>query len=168
MCPLILILTSHNSCSGKAKPSNKAKVNKPVEDPKVSEPEQQTAASEAFVPQPSEPVFVVPPEIPGSSIDQANDNPLNTEASSPVKTAETHDDDVVITNTGFREPGRPTILAKHSAEEEHIKRQKVRFDVASYSQMSIGEVYSGYLNQVHTSRDLEVDMVKQMHKKYEV
>ena len=158
----------YDSCSGKAKPSKKAKVNKPVEDPKVSEPEQQTAAPEASVPQPSEPVLDVPPEIPGSSIDQTDDNPLNTEASSPVKIAETHDDDVVITNTGFREPGRPTVLAKHSAKEEHIERRKVRFDVADYSQLSIGEVYSGYLNQVHTSRDLEVDTVKQMHQKFEV
>ena len=59
-------------------------------------------------------------------------------------------------------------MAKHSAKEEYIERQKVRFDVADYSQLSIGEVYSGYLNQVHTSRDLEVDMVKQMHQKFEV
>ena len=74
----------------------------------------------------------------------------------------------MITSTGFREPGRPTVLAKHSANEEHIEQQKVRFDVANYSQLSIGEVYSGYLNEVHTSRDLEVDMVKQMHQKFEV
>ena len=60
------------------------------------------------------------------------------------------------------------MLAKHSAKEEHIERRKVRFDVADYSQLSIGEVFSGYLSQVHSSRDLEVDMVKQMHKKYEV
>ena len=45
---------------------------------------------------------------------------------------------------------------------------KSEIDVANYSQLSIGEVYSGYLNQVHTSRNLEVDMVKQMHQKFEV
>ena len=143
-------------------------MNKPAKDPKVSELEQQIAAPEASVPQPSEPVLDVPPEIPGSSIDQSNDDPLNTEASNPFKIAETHDDGVVITNTGFREPGRPIVLAKHSAKEENIERRKVRFDVANYSQLSIGEVYSGYLNQVHTNRDLEVDMVKQMHQKFEV
>ena len=103
------------------------------------------------------------PELP---IGQASDNPLNPEASSPIKT--TDDDDVVITNTGFREPGRPTLLAKHSAKEEHIEGRKVRFDVVDYSQLSIGEVYSSYLSQVHSSRELEVDMVKQMHQKFEV
>ena len=111
-------------------------------------------------PQQEESVLDIPPEIPDSSNDQTNNNPLNTESSSPIKPAETHDDDVMITSTGFREPGRPTVLAKHSAKEEHIERRKVRFDVAKYSQLSVSEVFSGYLNQVHTSRDLEVDMVK--------
>ena len=75
---------------------------------------------------------------------------------------------MVITNTGFREPGRPIVLAKNSAKEEYIERRKVRFDVANYSQLSIGEVYSGYVSQVHNSRELEVDMVKQMHQIFEV
>ena len=124
-----------------------AKVNKPTEDPKVSELEEHTIAPEAFVPQPSEPVLDIPPVTPDPPNDQANDDTLNIEASSPVKTAETHDDDVVITITDFREPGRPTVLAKHSAKEEYIEWRKVRFDVANYSQLSIGEVYSGYLSQ---------------------
>ena len=141
---------------------------KPAEDPKVPEPEQLIPASDSSVPKPKEPVHDVPPEIPDPSIDQTNNNPLNTESSSPIKPAETHDDDVMITSTGFKEPGKPTILDKHSAKEEYIGKRKVRFDVANYSQLSISEVFSGYLNRVHTSRDLEVDMVKQMHKKYEV
>ena len=141
---------------------------KPAEDPKVVELEQQILASDTSVPQLEEHVPDIPPEIPDPSIDQANNDPLNTESSSPIKPAETHADDVMITNTGFREPGRPNVLAKHSAKEEHIERRKVIFDVANYSQLSIGEVYYGYLNQVHTSRDLEVDMVKQMHQKIDV
>lgn len=84
-----------------------------------------------------------------------------------MKTADTHDDDMVITNTSYQEPGRPTVLAKHSAKEEHLQRGKVKFDVANYSQLSIGEVYSGYLSQVNSSRDMEVEMVKQMHLKFE-
>lgn len=44
----------------------------------------------------------------------------------------------------------------------------MRFDIADYSQLNISEVLSGYLNQVHISRDLEIYMVKQMHQKYEV
>ena len=140
----------------------------PAEDPKVNEPEQQTPAPETSAPQSSEPVLDIPPVIAYPPIDQGNNDPLNTEASSPAKSAETHDDDVVITNTGFREPGRPTVLAKHSAKEECIKQRKVRFDVPNYSQLSIGETNSGFLSQVHSSRDLEVDMVKQMHQKFEV
>lgn len=141
---------------------------KPAEDPKVPEPEQQIPASDTSVPQPEEPVHDVPPEIPDLSGDQTNINPLNTESSSPIKPAGTHADDVMITSTSFKEPVKPTVLAKHSAKEEYIEKQKVRFDIANYSQLSISEVFSGYLNQVHTSRDLEVDMVKQMHQKYEV
>ena len=85
-----------------------------------------------------------------------------------MKKVDAHDEDLVITDTGSKEPGRPTVLAKHSAKEEHIEQRKVRFDVADYSQLSIGEVFSGYVSQVHSSCDLEVDMVKQMHPKFEV
>ena len=119
------ILTSHDPCSGKAKPSKKARVNKPAEDPKVPEPEQQIPASDTSVPQLEGPVPDAPPEIPDPSIDQTTNNPLNAESSSPIKPAETHADDVMITNTGFREPGRPTVLAKHSAKEEHIERRQL-------------------------------------------
>ena len=73
-----------------------------------------------------------------------------------------------LAGTSFTEPGNPTILAKHSANQEVIEKRKVRFDVSHYAQLSISEILSGYLNQVHSSRDLEIEMVKQMHQKYEV
>ena len=104
---------------------------KPAEDPKVPAPEQQIPASDTSVPQPEEPVHDVPPEIPDPSIDQTNNNPLNTESSSLIKPAETHADDVMITSTGFREPGRPIVLGKHYAKEEHTEKQKVRFDIST-------------------------------------
>ena len=66
----------------------------------------------------------------------------------------------MITGTGFEEPGNPTVLAKHSAKQEVIERRKVRFDIAHYAQLSSSEVLSSYLNQVHASRNLEIDMVK--------
>ena len=100
--------------------------------------------------------------------DQAADGSEKPEVSSLAKTADPQDVDVEITKTGYTEPGRPTVLAKCSAKEEHLERRKVRFDIADYSHMSIGEVFSGYLSQVHNSRDLEVDMVKQMHQRFEV
>ena len=74
----------------------------------------------------------------------------------------------MITGTGFQEPGNPIALAKHSAKEEMIERRKVKFDMANYSHLSISEILSSYLNQVHNSRDLEIDMVKHMHHKHEV
>jgi len=49
-----------------------------------------------------------------------------------------------------------------------MESQKVRFDVSHYAHLSISEVLSGYLSQVHSSRDSEIEMVKQMHQKYEV
>ena len=141
---------------------------KPAEEPKAHEPEQQTLASDTSMPQHQEPVHDVPPEIPDLSSDPTNVNPLGTESSSPIKPSVTPNDDVMITGTGFKEPGQPTVLAKHSAKEEYLERRKVRFDIADYSQLSVSEVLSGYLNQVRTSRNLEIDMVKQMHQKYEV
>ena len=44
----------------------------------------------------------------------------------------------------------------------------MRFDVAHYAQLGIGEIYYGFVSQVHISHDLEVVMVKQMHHKFQV
>ena len=96
-------------------------MNKPVEDPKVNEPEQQTPVPEISVPQSSEPVLDIPSMTHVPPVDQVCDDTLNPEAPSPVKMADTQGDDVVITKTGFKEPGRPTALAKHSAKEEHFE-----------------------------------------------
>ena len=41
-----------------------------------------------------------------------------------MKKVDAHDEDVVITDTGSKEPGRPTVLAKHSAKEEHLNDVK--------------------------------------------
>ena len=68
----------------------------------------------------------------------------------------------------FVEPGRPTILAKCFAKEELAERQKTKQDITDYTHLSIGDIVSGYLNQVHNSRDLEIDMVKQIQHKSEV
>ena len=141
---------------------------KPAEDPKIHESEQQVPASDASEKQPEEPAHEAPPEIPDLSHDHIDINPLNTKSSSPLKPSEEHGEDVMITGTSFREPGQPTVLAKHSAKDEFFERRKVRFDDSHYAQLSSGEVLSGYLNQVHSSRDLEIDMVKHMHQKYEV
>ena len=145
------------------------KKSKPAEEPSFREPELQTTTPEASIPEPPlEPAHDRPTSITDPPVDQAVDGSENLEVSNPARTDDPQDADVVITKTGYTEPGRPTVLAKCPAKEEHLERRKVRFDVANYTHMSIGEVFSGYLSQVHSNHDLEVDMVKQMHQKFEV
>ena len=141
---------------------------KPTETPEITEPEQQVSVPEASVKQPEEPVTVTPPEIPDLSIGGTAISPSTSAPSCLSKPSEPQDDDVLIIGTGFIEPGNPIALAKHTAKQEVIERRKQKFDISHYSQLSSNEILSGYLSQVHTSRDLEIDMVKQMHQKYEV
>ena len=54
------------------------------------------------------------------------------------------------------------------SKEEFAQRLKAKQDIADYTHLSIGDIVSGYLNQVHNSRDLEIDMVKQIQHKSEV
>ena len=68
----------------------------------------------------------------------------------------------------FVEPARPTVLAKCSAKEELLERHKAKMDITDYTHLSIGEIVSGYINQVQSSRDLEIDMVKPIQQKSEV
>ena len=102
---------------------------KTAEDPKAVEPDQQASALE-------DPASNTQPQMPGLSVDETNIDPSTTKPSSSLNPPETHVDDVLITGTGFTEPGNPTILAKHSAKQEVIERRKVRFDVSHYAQLS--------------------------------
>ena len=99
---------------------------------------------------------------PAEDVVHDSDNP---EIPSPVKTNEP---EVEIVRSQFVEPGRPTILAKCSAKEELAEHRKAKQDITDCTHLSIGDIVSGYLNQVHNSRDLEIDMVKQIHHKSEV
>ena len=49
-----------------------------------------------------------------------------------------------------------------------LERRRAKLDITNYANLSIGEIISGYVNQVHSSRDLEIDMVKQIQQKSEV
>ena len=73
-----------------------------------------------------------------------------------------------MTRTEFVEPGIPTALAKCSAKEELLERRRAKLDITNYANLSIGDIISGYVNQVHSGRDLEIDMVKQIQQKSEV
>ena len=140
---------------------------KPAEDPKVAEPAQPTLASEEPK-APEDPTINVQSDLRAPSVDETVLNPSTTEPSSLANLPETYGNDVLITGSRFVEPGNPTVLARHSAKQEVMERQKVRFDVSHYTHLSIGEVLSGYLSQVNSSRDSEIEMVKQMYQKYEV
>ena len=141
---------------------------KPTEAPKTVEPEPQGSVPKASDKQSEEPVTVTPPEIPDLSVDGTAINPSTPAPLGSPKPSETHNDDVSITGTSFVEPGNPIALAKHTAKQEVIERRKLKFDISHYAQLSSNEILSGYLSQVHSSRDLEIDMVKLMHQKYEV
>ncbi|XBJ28328.1 hypothetical protein VPH35_005452 [Triticum aestivum] len=147
------------------KPRKKAKKNKPAQDPVVTEPALGAAAPDASAreppPQPSHDVPVTSSDPPAEQAINDSDNP---EAPSPSKA---DDPEVEILKTQFVEPAQPTVLAKCSAKEELLERRKAKLDVADYTHWSIGEIVSGYINQVHSSCDLEIDMVKQIQQKSE-
>ena len=121
-------------------------------------PEPEVAAQEP--PAASAPEATAPTDKP---IAEASANP---EASSSAQPAD--DPDVVITRTEFVEPGRPTALAKCSAKEESLERRRAKLDITNYANLSIGEIISGYISQVHKIRDLEIAMVNQIQQKSEV
>ena len=142
--------------SAQAKLSKRAKKSKPVEEPVLTKPE----ASAHESPSASAPETTAPTD------EQVIEGSNNPEIPSPTQPVD--DPDVVITRTEFVEPGRPTALAKCSAKEELLERRRAKLDITNYANLSIGDIVSGYVNQVHNSRDLEIDMVKQIQQKSEV
>ena len=49
-----------------------------------------------------------------------------------------------------------------------LERRRAKLDITNYANLSIGEIISGYVSQVHKSRDLEIAMVNQIQQKSEV
>ena len=102
------------------------------------------------------------PEATAPTTKATTEASVNPEASGSAPPAD--DPDVVITRTEFVEPGRPTVLAKCSAKGELLQPHRVNLDLSSYTDLSIGELVSGYISQVHKSRDAEIAMVNQINK----
>nr|XP_020171844.1 nucleolar and coiled-body phosphoprotein 1-like [Aegilops tauschii subsp. strangulata] len=126
---------------GIAKPSKKLMVGKPVEDPKVHEPEKQTPSSEASNQNPEDTADDPPPETHDTPVDPMSVDPSSAKPPSPIKPAEEDTEDVLITGTGYVESGNPTVLAKHSAKEELLEKSKTKFDIASYSNLDVNELW---------------------------
>ena len=148
------------------KPSKRAKKSKPSQDPVVTEPELGTAAPDSSTHQPPpEPAYDIPAptsDPPAEDTLNSSDNPEDPSRTKKV------DPEVEILKTQFDKPGWPTVLAKCSTKEELLEHRKAKLDIADYTHLSIGEIVSGYLNQIHSSCDLEIDTVKQIQQKSEV
>ena len=140
---------------------------KPTENPKAAElalPTPAPGQPEA----PEDPAINVQSDPPEPSIDETVLNPSTVVPSSSANPPATYDNDVLITGSRFVESGNPTVLARHSAKQEALEKQKVRVDISHYAHLSISDMLSGYLRHVHSSRDSEIEMVKQLQLKYEV
>ena len=152
--------------SGQAK-SKKAKAAKPAEDPPVlaSDPARPPSP---LTDAPEDPPIVNEANPPEPSLDKATMNPSTAGPSSSTDPPSPRVQDVQITGSRFVEPGNPTVLARCTAKQEALERQKVRFDVANYDRLNASDILSGYLSHVHSSRESEIEMVKQLQLKYEV
>ena len=132
----------------------------------MTEPDLGTTAPDSSTHQPPpEPAYDIPAPTSDPPVEDSFNSSDNPKAPSPVKTV---DPAIEILKTHFVEPGRPTVFAKCSAKEELLERRKAKLYIDDYTHLSIGDIVSGYLNQVHSSRDLEIDTVKQIQQKSEV
>lgn len=160
---------------GIAKAGKKLKTGGPSRDPTVNESEKQAPiASKASIQNPEDPANDPPPET-DTNVDPMNTDadPPNPKSASPAKSAEEIDldktvEDVLITGTGYTEPGNPTVLAKHRAKEEPPAEGKLKLDLENYAAHSAVDIHAGYLNRLHTSRELEAGLVNLMKECYEV
>ena len=141
---------------------------KTAEDPKDPAPKPTIPTPPVQPEAPEDPAIHVQSVPPEPSVDETILNPSTAEPSSSANPPTTSDNDVLITGSRFIEPGNPTVLARHSAKQEALLRQKVRFDISHYAHLNVSDVLSRYLSHVHSSRDLEIEMVKQLQLKYEV
>ena len=105
---------------------------------------------------------------PEPTFDEAIMNPSTAGPSSSTNPPSPHVQDVQITGSRFFEPRNPTVLARCTAKQEALERQKVQFDVANYDRLIASDILSGYLSHVHSSRESEIEMVRQLQLKYEL
>jgi hypothetical protein len=104
-------------------------------------------------------------QIPTAGAPSAED-PIATPQEPPVATE--RQEEVVITGTGYTEPQPSITLANHTEPAASEKQGKTTMLTQDYSFLSLNELYSSYLNRLHTSRDMEAGFVKMMKDQYEV
>ena len=175
-------MLTHFACfSSKPKPSKKPKANKPIADHTADDP---VVNPSTVVPPEGEPVAPVEDPAPENPITENVQDPpsparVNSPQVNPASPDPAHVDappnvpaspDVVVNGTAYVAPAEPTVLAKHTAKAEKISQEKGKWstDISSLSSMSAQDIYSGYLNRLHSSRDYEASLVNLMREKYEV
>ena len=148
--------------------SKKAKVIKPAEDPRNLAPEPATSTPPAQSEVPEDPTVHAQSDPPEPSANETIINPSTIRPSGSVNPPTSSNHDVLITSSRFVASGNLTMLARHSAKQEALERQKVQFDISHYTHLNATDILPGYLNHVHSSRESEIEMVKQLQLKYEV
>ena len=111
---------------------------------------------------PEDPATNAQLDPPEPSADDTVVNPSTARPSSSANLPSSSDHDVLVTGSRFVEPVTPTVLARHTAKQEALERQKMHFDISHYTHLN------SYLSHVHSSRESEIEMVKQLQLKYEV
>ena len=91
-------------------------------------------------------------------------NPQNSPKAAEVS------EDVIITGAGYTIPTPSFTLIKESSKEEAplSKKGKNNIDLPSYEGLNAEELHNSYLSRLSANRELEVNMVGLMKKKYEV
>ena len=177
------------SFRAKARPSKKARVDKPSDDNVVIEPERtpepEGTNADAMLddPPPQDHDFVVEQvEVDATGHADKPTSPVRTDdkpsspakaadkSSTPVKAVGNMEDDIIITGVGHTTPGNPVALSKHSAKEEISAMGKGKWstDLSSYTHLNAQELHSGFLNRLYTNRDYEAGLVNLMKERYEV
>ena len=173
----------------KARPSKKARVNKPSDDhvvvelERIPEPKGTNANAMCDDPPPQDHDFVaeqVEVHATGHADKQTSlvhtDDKLSSPAkatdksSTPVKAADDKENDIMITGVGHTTPGNPIALSKHSAKEELSAMGKGKWstDLSSYAHLNAQELHSDFLNRLYTNCEYEAGLVNLMKERYEV
>jgi hypothetical protein len=157
------------SIRAKARPSKKAKLNKPADDSAPTDPEKNP---EQFEPNTEAILDDPPPQDHETFVEQMEIDPMGhaDKPPSPTKVADDKTDDVVVTGVSYTAPGNPIALSKHSAKEEFsaVDKGKWKADLETYAHLSTQDIHSGFLNRLYTSRDYEAGLLNMMKERYEV
>ena len=136
--------------------------------PIVQEPEKSKPASPVPHAEPTEAREEAPANDP-QPYEPANHNTV-APASPPQADFQTPSspaaEDVAITGAGYQSPSH--VLTRHTGEAKESSLEKPEFAFPSLEKMTVDDLHAGYLNRLNASRNMELELVGLMKKKYEV